>query len=41
MTIIDRTTGQRYQLVKRTNTKSGRYLNARTGQRYDLVKVYI
>lgn len=41
MTLIDRTNGQRYQLVKRTNNKSGKYLNARTGHRYDLVKVYL
>lgn len=41
MTIIEPSTGRKYQLVKRTNTKSGKYLNARTGQRYDLLKVYL
>lgn len=40
MTIIDRVTGRRYQLVKRSSP-SGHYLNARTGKRYNLVKVYL
>ena len=40
MTITDRITGRKYQLVKRHSSK-GSYLNARTGERYNLVKVYL
>lgn len=40
MIIIDRITGRKYQLVKRTSSK-GTYQNARTGQRYYLVKVWL
>jgi hypothetical protein len=43
MILIDRATGQRYQLVKRfaRTGQPAKYREARTGRRYNLVKVYI
>jgi hypothetical protein len=43
MILIDRSTGQRYQLVKRfaRTGQSARYQEARTGRRYNLMKVYL
>lgn len=43
MTIVDRATGRKYQLVKRF-AKDGvpaQFQDAQTGRRYNLVKVYL
>jgi hypothetical protein len=41
MTLVDRTTGRRYQLVKVFTATGGSHVEARTGRRYTLVKRYL
>lgn len=40
MTITERMTGRKYQLVKRWDPK-GKYMETKTLRRYSLVKVYV